>query len=416
MGSSLTEIEFELSTNIIKKVVSEIKLAKEYIRIAMFQIHNEEVFSTLLALAKKGIRIEILTLPYESINDDVRKEVEKNFEALKVEKVHLHFDKWNVGSSERTTTATNRWYSFHGKFIVTDKSAIVLSANLLKNPELDVAVVFKNDEDRIGEFNGQFDRLLNLFVNPNNGFDGVIHNQILEAQGGKDCGVFDLPKGADISHKEHWIQHYPGVICPAKVGIENKLYITPFDCRGRDILTSLVEEAEDFIYISTESFTDIDFSALLSNIAINKGNDIKILTVPKSMDFTDRVNSMLKDLLSRGVDVRASDEDLHAKLLVTDKMLEVGSINLNKINLGFDMPHKCWRENTETLLLLRDHEIIKTAKAQFLNVFSRGHPVRKELTEKLEKTAKDMFAGTFGLNSKKEAKNVFAKFMPRKTN
>lgn len=160
MGSSLTEIEFELSTNIIKKVVSEIKLAKEYIRIAMFQIHNEEVFSTLLALAKKGIRIEILTLPYESINDDVRKEVEKNFEALKVEKVHLHFDKWNVGSSERTTTATNRWYSFHGKFIVTDKSAIVLSANLLKNPELDVAVVFKNDEDRIGEFNGQFDRLL----------------------------------------------------------------------------------------------------------------------------------------------------------------------------------------------------------------------------------------------------------------
>ena len=176
----------------------------------------------------------------------------------------------------------------------------------------------------------------------------------------------------------------------------------------------MVEEAEDFIYISTESFTDIDFSALLSNIAINKGNDIKILTVPKSMDFTDRVNSMLKDLLSRGVDVRASDEDLHAKLLVTDKMLEVGSINLNKINLGFDMPHKCWRENTETLLLLRDHEIIKTAKAQFLNVFSRGHPVRKELTEKLEKTAKDMFAGTFGLNSKKEAKNVFAKFMLEK--
>ena len=63
--------------------------------------------------------------------------MEEFVEALKAEGALLYFDKWNVGSPERTTTATNRWYSFHGKFIVTDNCAIVLSANFLITPELD---------------------------------------------------------------------------------------------------------------------------------------------------------------------------------------------------------------------------------------------------------------------------------------
>jgi len=111
----------------------------------MFQIHNEHVFEALMAKAKQA-KIEILTLPYDSINDDVKKEVEQRFEALKVQGAIIYFDKWNVGSSERTTTATNRWYSFHGKFIVTDRSAIALSANFTKNQELDALVIFKNDK------------------------------------------------------------------------------------------------------------------------------------------------------------------------------------------------------------------------------------------------------------------------------
>lgn len=56
------------------------------------------------------------------------------------------------------------------------------------------------------------------------------------------------------------------------------LYITPFDCRGRDLLYSLIENAKEWVYVSTESFTDEDFSQFLVDFAINRGIAIKILT------------------------------------------------------------------------------------------------------------------------------------------
>ena len=294
-GVQLAEVVFEFSTNIITKVINEIVQAQEYVRIAMFQIHHEKVFEALMGKAKQGTKIEILTLPYDSINDDVRNEVEERFEALKAQGVTIYFNKWNVGSSERTTTATNRWYSFHGKFIVTDKSAIILSANFTKSQELDAVLIFRNDKDKVREFYQQYNRLLNLFVSNEAGFNGTIHRKILEALHGKDDGVFKLPKGADPIHQQHWIQHYPIILCPSAKLNEGKLYFTPFDCRGRDIFSSFIEEANE-VYISTESFTDERFSKFLLRVATNKKIPIKILTEPSSMDFNDKINRMLRDL------------------------------------------------------------------------------------------------------------------------
>lgn len=409
-GSNLPEVVFEFSAEIIPKIISEITLAQKFVRIAMFQIHNHEVFSALSQKAKKGIKIEILTLPYDSIDDDVRSEVEQDFEELRKQGVILYFNQWNVGNPERTTTATNRWYSFHGKFIVTDKSAIGLSANLIKNQELDAAVIFRNDEQKIKEFNEQYDRLLNLFINNDEGFDGSIHRKILEIQGGQDCGVFDLPKGADERHKEHWILHYPTDLCPSDIVAEEKLYLTPFDCRARDFIYSLIEDAE-YVYLSTESFTDEDFSAFLSNIATNKKIPIKVLTEPKSMDFTDRINNMLRDLLSRDIDVRTTGQDLHAKLLITDKILVVSSINLNRINLGFKKSEKYWRENTETFVGIKNPELIQYAKAEYDRIFESSTSVKEKLIEKLQNVAKDILSGTYGLRSTEETKKLFARFV-----
>jgi len=59
-------------------------------------------------------------------NDSVSTDVITRFENLSNLGAQLHFCKWNVGDPKRTSTVIRRWYSFHGKFIVTDKSAIVL--------------------------------------------------------------------------------------------------------------------------------------------------------------------------------------------------------------------------------------------------------------------------------------------------
>jgi PLD-like domain len=116
---------FDFSTNIVREVIDELKEASEFIRIAIFQIHNKEVYQTLNQKLAAGVSVEIFTLPFDSINRDVRDDVVQDLEKLQGNGAKLHLCKWNVGDPEWTTTALGHWYSFHGKFIVTDKCAIV---------------------------------------------------------------------------------------------------------------------------------------------------------------------------------------------------------------------------------------------------------------------------------------------------
>lgn len=58
---------FKFGLNIIERVIGELAIAQEYIRIAMFQIHNQAVFNVLTQKLAEGINVEIFTLPYDSI-------------------------------------------------------------------------------------------------------------------------------------------------------------------------------------------------------------------------------------------------------------------------------------------------------------------------------------------------------------
>ena len=75
------------------------------------------------------------------------------------------------------------------------------------------------------------------------------------------------------------------------------------DIRIKNNLGVDVNDAEEFVYISTESFTDPDFSEFLVATAVNKKIKIKMLTGGTSMDFTDRMDNMLRDLLAHQIDV-----------------------------------------------------------------------------------------------------------------
>ena len=61
------ETVFDFSANVVPLIMKEIASAEEYVRIAMFQIHREDVFNTLAKLLADGVKVEILTLPYDSI-------------------------------------------------------------------------------------------------------------------------------------------------------------------------------------------------------------------------------------------------------------------------------------------------------------------------------------------------------------
>lgn len=70
---------FEFSINVINTIINELQQAEAFIRIANFQIHDNNLFTILNDKLNEGIRVEIFTLPYDSIPDDIRNEVENEF-------------------------------------------------------------------------------------------------------------------------------------------------------------------------------------------------------------------------------------------------------------------------------------------------------------------------------------------------
>lgn len=245
---------FEFSTNVVCRVIDELEKAEEFIRIAIFQLHNRDVFDVLSEKLQDGVSVEILTLPYDSINEDIREEVTQLFEDLDKNGASLHFCRWNIGDPERTTTAVGRWYSFHSKFIVTDKAAIALSANFTQESELDALLVFEGESERIDEYKRKFDELIERFVIEHSGYSGSIRQKIINTNLPNVLSLFELPRVIETdTHRNHWIQDYPSSLCPADVPIEDKLCIAPFDTKGRNLVMELITEAQEFVYISTES-------------------------------------------------------------------------------------------------------------------------------------------------------------------
>jgi len=399
---------FDFSENIIDTVAEELENADKYIRIAIFQIHNEKIFDVIEKQLSNGVKVDVITLPYDSINEDIKEEITKRLDDLVSKGLNLYFCRWNVGDPERTTTAVGRWYSFHGKFIVTEKVAIALSSNFTRTNELDAAIIYRDDTDRIEEFNAKFDELKELFIDEYDGDFGKIKSMVLETRIDNVEEVFELPKVIPKGvHDKTWIQHYPKELCPENVRIEEKLYLIPFDCRGRELIKEIADEAEEFIFLSTESFTDKDFPDFIKKMKL-KGIDIKILTGYRSMDFNDRIQKFMKELMAVGVELKTIDTELHGKLWITDKSVVVSSINLNKMNLGFSKSN-FWRENTETANICRDEKLINDARKRFLEIFDTAIPIEDKFAEKNISNVGHFFNKTFNVSISGEAKEIFSK-------
>ena len=52
-------VYFEYSTSVVDRVIEEMRQAEKYIRIAMFQIHIDDVFELLEEKLNDGVKIEV---------------------------------------------------------------------------------------------------------------------------------------------------------------------------------------------------------------------------------------------------------------------------------------------------------------------------------------------------------------------
>ncbi len=389
---------FEFSKNAISLIIEELIKAEKYIHIAVFQLHRKDIFKILKNKLNEGVKIEIFTLPYDSIHGKNADEIKNRFQNLKENGAIINFCCWNVGDPSRTTTAVGQWYSFHGKFIITDKSAIAMSANFTEQEEIDAVMIY-NNKNKIEEFEKKFQKLKDLFIIKHGKYDGSIRLKITDTSLENIEEVFNLPKTIKTKiYENHWILDYPNIICSMPTHIENKLYITPFDCKGSDFYKAIISKAEKFVYISTETFTDPDFPNFLKKISL-KGIIIKILSGTQTMDFRDRIQKMFRELLAQKIMIKTTADDLHAKLIITDKHIALSSINLNKISLGYERKKGFWRENTETINICDDKRLIKIAVDQFNKIFESSKDVEDKLEEKLGEDLAKMIRTIFNIKS-----------------
>lgn len=398
-------MEFGFSLNVINRVVKEVEEAKQYIKIAVFQIHKESIYEALEHALNRGVAVEIFTLPYDSINEDIRDKVKDRIEKIKNHGAKVYFSKWGIGDPERTTTAVGRWYSFHGKFLVTDSVAISLSANLTEEPELDAMLIYK-DQVKINEFNEKFSYLLELFD------QGNIRNLIGETKYDGKEALFLAPRTiTEPEVKSHWISDYPSELCRDITSIENKLYIAPIECKARDLWEMVINEASVYVYISTESFTDTSIIPFLITNSI-QGKDIKILTGGKSQDFNERIRELYPRLMANNIELRKPKHDLHAKLIITDKRVVVSSVNLNKMNLGYAKKKSLWRANTETITVESNPEIIRKAKNDYDDIFNGSVQILNDLSKKEEDYALSIFT-VHGVKPEKDVMYLLSRVIVR---
>lgn len=403
--------QFHLSLNSNEIIRETIEQARKFIYLAIFQIHSHEIFNALIRQAKNGVWVEIITLPNDSVNEDIRYEVAQQFEELEKAGAIVHRLKWNVGDPGRTTTVTGRWYSFHGKFLVTDRAAVALSANLTQSNELD-AVLHLTDHLTIQQFVDKFHWLKTTFITPDDGFSGNIRRRIMET-GEAGNKLFSMPSGIfNQEFSNYWILHYPESIINKPDDYLPGLYITPFDGKAREIYEWVIRSASRFVYLSAESFTDPGFGLFLKKIATNN-IDIRILANPSSMDFTDRNRSMYLSLLAYGIQFRKLNMPLHAKLVITDSMLCISSVNLNNMNLGFSKTRSFWRSNTETLYISTEIAHVSEAAKEFLLFFYQGIEIEQEFSRLLDKEVRSLATEIHGFNPDPAARRLLAQVMIR---
>lgn len=349
-----------------------IKNASKFIDIVSFQFTSQEIVNLLIGKAKEGVSIRIISLPEDSYGEITeRNQIERLYDSLIQQGIEFNRCIWEVGvpeltetslSGEQTEGGGNKWYSLHGKFVVTEREAIATSLNFTDDAQLEVYLSY-DDKKTIETFRAKFDFLKEQFCSKDLP-PGMLYSKLPQELQREIKKLFE--QSGRINVKE-----YPPEFSPERE-VKQGLYISPFEGRARTSLNQLIENAKEFIYLSSERFFDENVvKALLSKVYLT---DIPIKIMmrhPKTVrQNPSKAERMVADLMAAGVDIIVID-DIHAKFWLTDNWLCVTSANLGKMNLGFAKSGNYWRANTETLWFDNNHEIINSANLIGNSVFCK---------------------------------------------
>ena len=409
MGSSKqTKFQF---TEGIAPLLESINNAQKSLKLVSFQLTSSHVVKALEEACRRGVKVSVITLPPDSYAGDSAK-IEALFKRLQSAGAEVSLCIWEVGEPRLTTTSLSgkkeggmgqKWYSLHGKFLVSERNAQISSSNCTDEDLLECYLELY-DESSIAEFESKFSYVKKMFVDLDKStVPGSFWSSL-------PTPLRDEVKQRFSQELRLIVKDYPEVLYSSGK-LSSGLFVSPFEGKARDILEAIINTAEQFLFLSSERFFDEELTEFILNRLRRRPLEVKILAGPPQdvRQAPAKARTMIERLLAAGCEY-ASPPNIHAKLWLSDKWVVIGSANLTKMNLGFAPSGNYWRGDTQVLFMRDDPSLIKEAATAFLEHFSsspQGISVLAEISSKIQ-AARNRFRSA-GLKCSSDAAALMAR-------
>jgi hypothetical protein len=379
----------EITENGFSVLEKTIGVAEKYVYLASFLFYDEKVANLLMEKSKSGISVELLTTPSDAARSDELKEwstqLQKRLESSGVKVIPCE---WEVGQPQRTvsTFAGGRrptWFAMHAKYLVTDKHAVITSADITqdfnKGGNWDSFTIY-DEPKKILLLREKYELMKDFFTSVQSYVPKEYIDSALEPR--------KLLRG------------YP--LKEVTLSIADGFYILPLDAYGRQIIEKLIDDSEHFVYCTYETIYDDKLSFnIIKKLITSPRIDFRILSPPLTVYQQNplKARANFVQLASHGAEIK-NLENLRTKMIITDKAVISGSFDLSVMGIGKfrrEKGLKLWVESTEIMDINTDKSFISQARSSFLELYERaskqyGEWFKKDAVRSLRSAGAKMIA------------------------
>lgn len=374
--------------------------ATDRVVLVSFMLTSLGIVRALCEAARSGCKVSVLTLPSDMVRARDRAAVDrvKEYHEELMSRGLLEYADLEIGDPRRTTTSQSdvrsgeavgrKWYALHAKFLVVDNSVVMTSANCGHQFAGRAA-------DRAPTDEGQWEvhwrckdpELAERYVAWHGKLAGLLRHdsgnslwqQVSAAVANGTERATVLQEGV----QSYRLTDYPA----AQMGSRSftdlaraELLVFPFAARARDYLREMIDRTQARLWISAETLTDPETLGLLLRVASAKpALQIRLLTGRLSgvsePGLKARIKSQFLPALTAVGNCEWRELDsLHAKMWVVDEAAAIGSVNPNKMNLGFAPRRDYWRSSVEAMQVVSLQTEVEELARAFEDLWEKATP------------------------------------------
>jgi phosphatidylserine/phosphatidylglycerophosphate/cardiolipin synthase-like enzyme len=393
----MAEVRVEQGNSYLAECIAT---ARERVVLVSYMLTSLEIVRALCNAARAGCSVSVLTLPSDMVRSSDAAAVDrvKAYHEELLSRGRLEYADLEIGEPRSTTTSQSdvrsgeavgrKWYALHAKFLVTDNAVIMTSANCghqfagrgVERTAMDDSqweVHWRCDDATLaGEYVAWHEKLAQLLRHESR---DSLWQRVREAV---DAGT-ERPALVQEGVDSYRLTDYPVAHTGSRSFAERRrseLLVFPFAARARDYLHEVVGNARKRMWICAETLTDSDTLALALRVASeNQDLDIRLLTGKLSRirepGLKSRIrNQFLPALTAVGNCEWRELDDVHAKMWVTDGAAAIGSVNPNKMSLGFRPRRGYWRSSVEAMHVVDSRAHVEGLAEAFGTLWELGTP------------------------------------------